>query len=247
MIFSKGKMFFCTKHLKDNVKDHLKDSDPSARSEIMSQIFGQHGWGEGGLTDAIDKDDFLKKKIAIDISAFPPGKFDQVAKKILHNVLLRQECRGAIEPNMTSNQVESVNSQTKLYANFRIEKLPDLIDILRDQADNARLEFIQAFMGRGGIILEGPLGRQFSFRPDVWEMKTPAQKDTAFSSFARGGRRILNQNDTVTSTKKGLYTMDHVGGVKQKKNARKRPSRQRTLTLTPGRGVKRSRTEEDDE
>ena len=246
MIFDKSKMFFCTKHLLDNVKDYLKDTDPKVRNEIKTQLFGHNGWGEGGLTDAKDEDDFLRKKIAIDVTAFPPGKLEYVTKKIWHNVKTRLECKGAVEANITSNPVEGVNGKTKLYANFQIQKLPDFIDLLANMAQAAKTEFIQAFTGKGDILLTGHLGHQFTFRPDVWEFKTLSKRDDIFTSFAKGGRRIQNQNETVTTTK-GHYTMDSVGGVRQKPNHRKRPTRQRTLTITPSKGHKKRRQDEDDD
>ena len=246
MIFSKAKMFFCTKHIHANVKEDLKACTPRVRNEILTQMFGSNGWGEGGLTDATDVDvDFKRKMLAIDRSAFPPGKFDYHTKKILHNVKTRLECKGAIEANITSNSVEAINGATKFYVDFKIEQLPDLIDTLREMAEFAKAEFIQAFTGRGSILLTGPLGHQFSFRPDVWEFKTPEQRENIFSSFAKGGRRMLNQKETVTSTN-GIWTMNNTGDVKQKINHRKRPTRQRTLDITPSKGFKRRKLDDDE-
>ena len=234
-IFTHGKLFFCTKHLKDNVKDDLKNCPPSVRNQILTQIFGRNQWGEDGLTSATDERDFIKRKTEIDSSAFPPGKFDQKMKKIWQNVKTRLECGDAVEPNITSNTVEAVNKNVKYYANFSLEKLPELIDLLSDMAYDAKLEFMQAFIGRGDIEILGSLGQRCAVRPDLWELKTLEQRENVFQTFVTGHKP---RSTTVTSTL-GDYTMDDPGGVRQKLNHRKRPTRQRTRAVRPTKGTKR--------
>ena len=242
MIFPKGKLFYCTKHLKDNIKDDLKNCPASVQAKILTQIFGRNQWGEDGLTSATDERDFLNRKREIDSTAFPYGRFDKKMKKIWHNVKTRLECNDAVEPNITSNPVEAVNKNVKYYLNFSIDKLPELIDHLFDMALDVKLEFLQAFIGRGDIEILGTLGQRCAVRPDLWELKTLEQRETVFETFVTGHKP---RSTTVTSTN-SEYTMDDPGGVRQKLNHRKRPTRQRTRQVRPPKGGKRKADEEED-
>ena len=245
MIFTKGYFFYCMKHIKENIKEDLKACEPSIRNEILVKIFGKKGWGEDGITSAIDEEDFLRRKLDIDSTPFPARKFEYHMKKIWENVQNRLESNNIVDPNYTSNPCECVNALVKLMANFQIQKLPELVDLLKNLAKLDKSEFMKAFIGKGGISIPGKLGEKCYVRPDLWKYKSVEQHENVFKTFVTRGRTdLMHTLNTVTSTN-GLYTMDNPGGVRQKKNHPKRPTRQRTST----RGVKRKNPvyDEDDD
>ena len=71
-VFPTAQRLLCTKHIKDNVSDHLKNSigvKDTERSEILDSIFVQ-----SGLVDSTDRNDFECK--AADISTKYPSFSD---------------------------------------------------------------------------------------------------------------------------------------------------------------------------
>ena len=242
-VFDKGKFFYCAKHLKENIREDLKSCKPGVRNKIMEQIFGHHGWGDDGLTSATDPNDFQRRLLDIDRTAFPPGKFDKHIKKIEANMLFRLESNGAIEANLTSNPVEAMNRLYKFYADFSLEKLPELIDHLSDIAKFYKMELMNAFIGRGDITIIGPLGQKCYVRPDLWELKSQDAREAVFNTFVTG---MQSRSTTITSTNLD-YEMDDVGGVRQKLSHRKRPTRQQTRPKRPTKGTKRKTPVDEEE
>ena len=107
-VFPTAQRLLCTKHIKDNVSDHLKNSigvKDTERSEILDSIFGQ-----SGLVDSTDRNDFECK--AADISTKYPsfsGYFHTKLKDRLYQYVFLPRFQLQHESLWTNNNCESVN------------------------------------------------------------------------------------------------------------------------------------------
>ena len=237
--FPQSRFFYCTRHIKENmVKKDLAGVSPKEKAKIVNQVFGDNGWGPNGLTSATSKPHFNKMKDKIDQSKFPPGRFDALCDKLLSNVENRLKSKNNVEPNWTSNGVESENGLLKFTTGWSIQKLPQLVDYLRSIADDSREEIMQGFAGCGNVMVEGNIGRLCKRDMTVWSGYTESEQFEVFQKFTKGVKPVPDQ---VTSAD-GSYTVKYPGKVKKKPHQYESVKKHRTVSSPkPKQGLKRTR------
>ncbi|CAG2254296.1 unnamed protein product [Mytilus edulis] len=126
-VFSKPDRLLCTKHIKDNVTDYIKNKLPltsNQRSQIMSNIFN-----DNGIATADDTIDFDIKSNEL-CNSFPcfANYFEIRLKTRLFNYVNQPFRKYDSNRLWTNNNCESMNHRFKVALNWKPHQLPELLD-----------------------------------------------------------------------------------------------------------------------
>ena len=168
--FPKAVHLRCTNHLRQNIKDKLREIGlpKNVCKEILADIFGSCNGThfEAGLGDAVSAAAFSKalerlksKWNNLEKSCFPTER-----EPLFHSWFCRYKCKEFIEnvlPEVrrragwkkesffTTNCSESLNHVIKQEVEWKENKLPQLIDKLKTIVDENCAEFERAVIGHG--------------------------------------------------------------------------------------------------
>jgi hypothetical protein len=121
---------------------------------------------------------------------------------------------------------ESINSVLKLKAQWQIQTLPELHQIIKKIHTAQELEVRRALFKTGEYQLAPHMPGNMAVDRGVWANKSDAQKDALVDQFYKGPRR---KSKTVKS-QDGEFEMPSVPSVARKPGSRRRPRSDRTRT-----------------
>ena len=152
MCFPEAKRSLCTKHLKENVSEYLKNKisvNNSERHNVVEKIFGS-----AGVLDANDTFEFEERSdfLLSDLNMYPSFRqyYDRTLKpKLLLNIQnLAKTDRG-----WTNNNAESMNNILKIDTNWTPQSTPDLINKISDVIKLHLIDLRRALYGTGNYRL----------------------------------------------------------------------------------------------
>lgn len=180
-VFPNISRLLCTKHIKDNVSDHLKNKigcTDDKRAEILSKIFGANG-----LSAAEEKPEFDIK--ARDICTEYP-EFSHYFQHHLQqrlrdhvNVPLRQLKHDRL---WTNNNCESINHVFKRAINWTPQSIPELTRSLHDIVKLQFIEVRRSLYCTGNFELFGVF-RKHACTYQVWKSKSEDQREKIYEKL----------------------------------------------------------------
>ncbi|CAC5382749.1 unnamed protein product [Mytilus coruscus] len=179
-VFPNATRLLCTKHIKDNVSDHLKNkigSNDKERNEVLDSIFGSTG-----LITAQDQDELNEK--ATHISACYPNfntYFQSRLKERLYEYVLKPRNQLQHVDLWTNNNCESINHVFKTAINWKPQSLPELVKTLHDLVKLEFADLRRALYSQGNNLLFGYFKRH-QLLYQCWLTKTPDQKIALFKN-----------------------------------------------------------------
>lgn len=195
-VFPNIERLLCTKHIKDNVSDHLRNKigcNDQLRTNILNNLFGPNG-----LTSAIDPSDFHIK--ARDISRNYP-EFDsyfqtRLKDRLFHYVNIPN---WQLDYNRlwTNNNCESINHVFKKAVNWQPKSIPNLIQDLHDIVTVHFIDLKRSLYGSGNYELYGRY-RKHLHSYQSWQTKTQEQQNNLL-------HRLLNDVTTKNTSIKSSY------------------------------------------
>lgn len=133
--------------------------------------------------------------------------------------------------NWTNNNAESMNNVIKTTTDFKLKKLPDLIDLLHKSVCSQFLDFQKSFTGIGRFKLEQSF-KKYQLLPYDWmQLNEQEKKNHLLKSLIkkRSATKVPKAAQTVTSTDKQFVTVMPSSNVGKKKGQRKRSRSERTV------------------
>ena len=226
--FPNSSHVLCTRHLKENCRQHLIDDgvpEPD-RLVIMQKIFGTDG-----LANATD--DTCFDSICDDVDALCSNfssKFAQYFRKRLApniktkvNDPLRE---GIISTNWTNNNSESINHVLKQTVNWESKNLPEFVRLVRRVVAGQFQELRSALLSSGKYRL-AVSHRHFEVSKSTWIDMTEQQRTNLYRRYRQ---YVTSDNRTVTSTDgRSTVVAPKTGG--KKPGQRKRKVNVRTVTV----------------
>jgi len=125
----------------------------------------------------------------------------------------------------TNNNCESVNHMLKSAVQWHPQKLPDLVDKLRQLVDSQYVDADRALHGRGQFSLKAQYAKH-RLTVDEWRHMVPAQRIKAQEACFR----LPAKTGMVTSTD-GSLTVKTAPSAGKKPYHRKRPAADKTVTV----------------
>ena len=157
-----------------------------------------------------------------DIISQGPADFQEYFENRVCSLLHENAVAG--KNGWTNNNCECLNHVLKHYTQWRMQKIPDLVDKLRELVDAQFLEADRAIVGRGDFML-APSHAKHWLTVDVWTSMSATQRDKAAKACFR-----LPGPSTVTSTD-GELTVPSTPGAGKKPHQRKRRRVDRMVTV----------------
>ncbi|CAG2235671.1 unnamed protein product [Mytilus edulis] len=220
-VFPGIKRLLCSKHIKDNVTDHLKNKigiNDKERSNLMSEIFGPTG-----LVNASDISDYnyLADNLSSKYSSFA-NYFNSNLRDRLEDYVRQPKVQLKHDRLWTNNNCESMNHVFKKAVEWKPQPIPDLATKLMDIVRVQLIDLKRSLYGMGNYELFGPY-RRHVVSYQCWFSKTQEQRERLF-------RRLLIDTKSIQTTTKSSCSDFEVPKPPRprKPNQRKRPRTART-------------------
>ncbi len=223
----------CTRHLKSNVDDFLKNKvglTLGQRQEVVQALFGPSG--VVCADDSLIFDERLKgiKDLCQTWSA-DSTSFIKYLENRLEPLLRKgvfETCRDhGIERQWTNNNSESVNHILKNLTEWKSLPLTELIGKLESLLKAQEKDLRRAIVGQGNYIL-APEMKHHAVPLKTWMSLSQTEKDKRTNKLiARQGARNPQK---VTSTD-GTLTVTNTASKGKKPNQRKRKRSERSVTI----------------
>ncbi|CAC5394841.1 unnamed protein product [Mytilus coruscus] len=152
-VFPNARRLLYTKHIKDNVSDHLKNkigSNDKERYEILDSIFGSTG-----LITAQDHDEFNKKATNISVCYQNFDTYFQKLKERLYEYVLKPRNQLQHVDLWTNNNCESINHVFKTAINWKPQSIPELFKTLHELVKLEFADLRRALYSQGNYLLFG--------------------------------------------------------------------------------------------
>ena len=132
-VFPNATRLLCSKHIKDNVTDHIKNKLPitkDQRSDIISTLFG-----DNGIINADDTTDFDVRSENL-CSSFPvfSAYFNSKLKTRMLEHVIRPSRQGTNTRLWTNNNCERMNHRFKISTDWKPQRLLELVNTIHDIA-----------------------------------------------------------------------------------------------------------------
>ena len=129
----------------------------------------------------------------------------------------------------TNNNCESLNFVIKNSINWKPKKMPELIDMIKDQVDIQMLNLRRSLRGRGDYILREEYKKKYFIPEHAWQEKDDEAKGQLFSKFL-GVKCIKNSTSDreVIHATGSSYSISAVPAIAKKPGQRKRIRSDRT-------------------
>ena len=229
--FPNATQLLCQRHLEQNVRRYLQHKVGVAdqlKNEITSLIFGKDG-----LINSKDLVDFeltsmeMSNKF-LDIAPNFASYFDNSLVPRVRDHIFKPRISGnCVSLNWTNNNCESINNILKLSTNWKLLKLPDLIEKLYSIVKLQYADMRRALHGHGNFELIPKLN-YFVLPHNVWCQKSESEKNSHFQKFM-STNAARKKTKTVTSTD-GKLDIPGTRAVAKKPGQRKRVRAERTRT-----------------
>ena len=219
----------CTRHLKNNVDDHLRDkvgvSKPD-RQIIMSDIFGDNGLINADDTFIYEqRTHILLEKLSVTCPDFLPY-FNKRVIPLLKDGVVDVVRKTAVSSSWTNNNAESLNHVFKQLIDWKPQPLPVLCNLLSNHILAQFKDLERAMVGMGKFRLHAGF-EHFKIQLNIWAGKSLAQRKKMYSKFIK-----FNSKNTgkVTSTDNQL-TIPKTPSAGKKPHQSKRKINARTTTI----------------
>ena len=212
----------CTKHIKDNISEHLKNKigiNDKDRNCLLSVIFGSNG-----LVNASDSFEF--NYLADDLcSNFPyfENYFNTRLRQRLEDHVLQPKIQLKHERLWTNNNCESINHVFKKAIEWKPQPIPELtvklMNVVRVQLSDLK----RALYGTGNYELIGRY-KKYYVSQQSWFSKTQEQQDNLF-------KKLINDNMLPSPTVKSScadFEVPRCQRLARKPHQNKRPRTVRT-------------------
>jgi hypothetical protein len=215
-VFPNSKRSLCTKQMKENVNDYLRNKigvKTVERLKVMEAIFG-----EEGILNAEDSYQFEQRSAAASTLMVPlSNEFLQYFNKTLKPKLLinfnNLGTEGLNSANRwTNNNAESIHNIMKVDTNWKPQSTSSLINILENMINIQFLDLHRALYNKGNYILHG-IFRRHCIREDLFRTKTADDQKKYFHSFLKS----TTNKPTFITSKDGQYKIPN----KEKEEAKK--------------------------
>ena len=225
-VFNSAERLLCTKHMKDNITDHLKNKLPltkTDRSNIMSDLFS-----EDGIVTAHDEVDFNCKSenLCTKYPVFADYYNKRLKNRILDHVNRPLKRQSNPDRLWTNNNCESMNHRFKIATDWKPQILPELLTKIYDITKLHFIDLKRSLYGQGNYELS-PLFQKHYTSPHIWGSKTAEEKDKLF-------KKLLSSktftNKMLTSTN-GKLTIPNVKRLARKPGQRHRPKSAAAKTM----------------
>jgi hypothetical protein len=196
MCFPEAKRSLCTKHLKENVSEYLKNKisvNNSERHNVVEKIFGS-----AGVLDANDTFEFEERSdfLLSDLNMYPSFRqyYDRTLKpKLLLNIQnLAKTDRG-----WTNNNAESMNNILKIDTNWTPQSTPDLINKISDVIKLHLIDLRRALYGTGNYRLCSQYKKLY-IKEAVFRAKSKENRDNYLYKFLRCKKQSNNEVKSAT-------------------------------------------------
>lgn len=187
-IFPNATRYLCTKHLKDNLSEYLKNKvgiTQGTRKKMVDEVFGRQG-----LVSLHDTLAFEEKASAIrqdHLEQFPDfvSYFDNQVKGRIFEYVVKPNRKNPTTSNRlwTNNNCESLNHVLKQVTKWQPKKTPDLVRCLYDAAHIKLLDIRSSLHGMGNYRIVPWLTKKFYVPHNVWLTKDIDQRDKLFHEF----------------------------------------------------------------
>ena len=178
-VFPNATRLLCSKHIKDNVTDHIKNKLPitkDQRSDIMSNLFGDN--------DIINTDDTTDFDVRSEnlCSSFPvfADYFNSKLKTRMLEHVIRPSMQGTNTRLWTYNNCESMNYRFKISTDWKPQRLPELVNTIHDIVRLHFADLKRALFGQGSYELECAFQHLY-----VLHRKTTTEKEKIFARFLK--------------------------------------------------------------
>lgn len=233
LAFPNAPKLSCTRHLKGNVVDYLRDKvglPTDKRNEVISAVFGS-----GGLVEADEEIVFnikLQDCLQLMDSTCPQFKEyfrSRVAPLLEENMKTSQQDNLiGVSGRWTNNNCESINHVLKQAVNWKSQPLTDLIEKLYEVVRKQYKDLERALLGQGDFVLCDEYQR-FSVAPNVWCSRDQQQRQRHFLRFLRKVKEVHKKNIRSTDGSR-VVTSATNAGKKPGQVKRKRTAKTTTVT-----------------
>ena len=219
-VFPTATRLLCTKHMKDNVSDYLKNTlgcNDKLRSDVISMIFGS-----SGLVSADDSFEFdTKSKDLTDKVPEFASYFNRRLKDRLRDHVIKPNTQLKHDRLWTNNNCESVNHVFKKAIDWKPQQLQPLIRSLHDVVNVQFVDLKSSLYGTGNFELCGQYKRH-AVSQQNWFSKTKDQKDHMYK------RLLSDYSKSLLQSSCGKFEIPLPNKLARKPNQRKRPRTCRT-------------------
>ena len=229
--FPTATQLLCQRHLQENVRRHLQQKvgvPERTRNEIISLIFGK------GLTNSKDLVDFelgylfLSNKLLEIAPNFVSYIENSLISRLREYVFKPRISESWLPLNWMNNNCESINNILKLSTNWKVLKLPDLIEKMHAIVKLQYADMRRALHGHGNYEL-APKLKHFFMPNSVWSSKTEDEKTIHFQKFL--SVKAAKKEKNIQSTDGGLEIL-RTPSIAKKPGQRKRVRTAKTRTDT---------------
>ena len=167
VVFLNSKRSLCTKHLKDNITDYLKNKFGINTKDLIHLI--DLIFGEQGILNSGDTFQFEERCSQLLTNANTPNFNNYFERTLKPKLELNYKNLGREGLNAankwTNNNAESINNIMKLDANWKPHSTPALINLLADMIKPQQLDLKRALYNSGNYRLF-ELNKTFCIRED---------------------------------------------------------------------------------
>jgi hypothetical protein len=223
--FPSSHHILCRRHIEENVKRHLRGkvgaNDKQAK-EVMSDIFG-----DNGLLAVDDEYEFalvsfeLEEKYCTSMPNFVPY-FKKLQATLLEYVFLPSKKHKSVPITWKNNSCESMNHILKLTCDWKVQKIPDLVEKLYRIVQLQYADIRRALYGMGNYVI-APWMSKFKLSQTNWATKSKTEKETWFLKFLKGtpkAEKAVKSTDGRLTIPKTQKTARKPGQRKRVKCAR---------------------------
>jgi hypothetical protein len=209
-VFRNAARLLCSKLIKNNVTDHIKNKLPitkDQRSDIMSTLFG-----DNGIINADDTTDFDVRSEHL-CSSFPvfAEYFNSKLKTRMLKHVIRPSRQGTNTRLWTNNNCERMNHRLKISTDWKPQRLLELFNTIHDIVRLHFADLRKALSRQGNSALECAF--QHLYVPHtVWISKTATEKENIFARFLKN----RNVNTKMVQSSDGKLTVPNVKRLARK-------------------------------
>ena len=227
---SNSKQPLCTKHLKDNITDYLKNKigiNTKDRIHLIDLIFG-----EQGILNSAETFQFEERCSQLLTNANTPdfnNYFERTLKPKLELNYKNLGREGLNASNRwTNNNAESINNIMKLDTNWKPHSTPALINLLTDMIKLQQLDLQRALYNSGNYRLFG-LNKNFASGKTSFVPRHQRFKNKYFVKLLNSNVSSPTPSSVYVSSIDGTYSViNKAPGVAKKPGQRKRPVNAKT-------------------
>ncbi|KAK3103522.1 hypothetical protein FSP39_019838 [Pinctada imbricata] len=219
----------CTKHLKNNLSDYLKNKvgmTSSSRRPVIEKIFG-----DAGVVNADDTYSFEARCEEVKDAASQNPTFVKYFEKQFKPKLFNHVYDKGLksENNLwTNNNCESINNILKLETNWKPQNTPSLIEKITNVIKLHFLDLKRALHGEGNYRLAGPY-RKFQVSPMLFKSKTKEEREKMFQKFLKGSLQERPNRNSIITSKNGRFRITaKARSIARKPGQRRRPRSEKT-------------------